>query len=81
MPTHHPSPPPVPSPVEEVVGNLGVHDHPSLGRKDLVQSRDAVGDDLHILVPQHLVQYVHQVQLYEGRGVGGGGSEVRGEVK
>ena len=38
------------SPVEEVVCNLGVDDHASLTGQDLIESRDAVGNHLSILV-------------------------------
>ena len=52
------------SPVEKVVCNLGVDDHTPLTGQDLIEGRDAVGNHLSILVLQHLVQYVHQVELY-----------------
>ena len=38
------------SPVEEVVCNLGIDDHAPLTSQDLIESRDAVGNHLSILV-------------------------------
>ena len=38
------------SPVEEVVCNLGVDNHAPLTGQDLIESRDAVGNHLSILV-------------------------------
>jgi len=67
------------SPVEEVVCDLGVDHHASLTSQDLIEGRNTVGNHLSVLVLQHLVQHIHQVQLYicvcmgVGVGVGVGG--------
>lgn len=51
-------------PVEEIVCDLCINDHASFVSQDLTESWDAVGHNLWITIPQHLIENIDKIQLF-----------------